>query len=97
MSRPQIEHPGAIGKGNSHILDTLTVAYRAALKLAEDGYTVQSVEVSGRNPIIWVLSSRRCDKLGGVATVIRGRANGREIVMAAKVHGAQVQWLEWRH
>lgn len=96
MSRPQIEHPGTLGEGNRHVLDTLTVAYQAALQLAEDGFTVEKVEIAARNPRIWITPCRRCASLHGVATVTRGSADGREQVMAARVRGAQVQWVESR-
>jgi hypothetical protein len=94
--RPQIEHPGTLGEGNRHVLDTLTVAYQAALQLAEDGFTVEKVEIATRNPRIWIVPCRRCAALRGVATVTRGVAGGRELVMAANVRGAQVQWVESR-
>lgn len=97
-TRPQIEHAaGNIGAGNSHILDTLTVAYRAALQLAEDGFTVLNVEIAGRNPRIWIQNCGRCARLKGVTTITRNAQTGREYVMVAYLHGAQVQWVSRSH
>lgn len=88
-----IEHPGSVGKQNQHILNTLTDAYRAALELAEQGFTVLDVRIEGRNPIIHIQNCARCRKLRGYSAAVRSGPLGREHVMVAVVKGCQVRWV----
>lgn len=88
-----IDHPGSIGVHNKHVLDTLSDAYRASLELAEQGLTVVSVRVEGRNPIILIKDSARCKALRGSSAAVRSGPRGREQMMVAVVKGCQVQWV----
>ena len=88
-----IEHPCQMGPQNKHILDTLTSAYRAALHLAEEGFTVLDVRIGTRNPRVFIQNCGRCRKLRGTSAAVRVGPQGREHVMVANVHGAQVEWI----
>jgi hypothetical protein len=97
-TRPQIEHPTrSIGAQNAHVLDSVTVVYRAALMLAEEGYTVMSVHVEGHAPVIRIAECARCKKLHGVPYIFRRGPAGSEREMVALVHGAQVRWTTRQH
>lgn len=88
-----IEHPARIGEQNRHMLDSLASAYRAAQALVDDGYTVLDVTVGKRNPLVIIQNCGRCHKLRGVSATRRVGPLGREQVMVAMVHGAQVEWV----
>lgn len=87
--KPRIEHPAAsIGMQNKHALDTLTLAYSCALRLAEDGFTVLRAVIENHKPVIWIQPEQRCESLGGGEY----KWNNRESTMQADIGGCRVQW-----
>ncbi|HID48852.1 MAG TPA: hypothetical protein EYP40_04415 [Chromatiales bacterium] len=82
---------------NDHILSSTAAAHRCALKLAEDGYTVLSVLIEHRNPVVWVQNCAKCSRLRGASMVRRMGPLGRETIMATQLHGCQVQWVVRGH
>ena len=78
---------------NEHILATSTDAHRCAMKLKEDGFSVLSIHIENRNPIVWIQSCDRCNKLRGATKVKRHTAAGMQTTMAISLHGCQVQWI----
>lgn len=85
-------HPNSIGEQNRHMLDTLTDAYKAALDLSEQGYTVLAIEIGKRNPIVRIQGERKCAKLHGAVKIIHGTPGGREETWCCNHKGAQVEW-----
>ena len=87
--RPAIEHPVAsIGPQNKHVLDTLTIAYRCAMGLAERGYVVIEVLTRNHKPIVWVQPCKQLESLHGREY----KWNRFESTMQADVDGCRVQW-----
>lgn len=83
-----------IGKQNAHILDTLTDAYRAALDLSEQGFTVVDIKVGESQPVVRILAEGRCEQLKGSYNIIRS-GPGRRILTMSTVHkGARIEWEE---
>lgn len=82
----------AVATQNDHILDRMQQAELAVEQLVARGFTVLSVKVEDRNPLIWIQHSARCNQLDGGVHVITQGPRGREEVMAATFEGCQVQW-----
>lgn len=79
---------------NDYIAHQVEKVATAVPALAAQGFTVLSVHIAERNPVIWVQRSPRCERLKGAWRVLRAVGQGREAVMAAPYEGCQVQWLE---
>lgn len=89
-------HPAEalFGAQNAHIMHAMRVAQRAVDQMIADGYTVNSVEVRDRNPVIWIATCARCAELGGAAHIVRTHTLGTRVtVMAVNIGGSQVQWV----
>lgn len=87
-------HPAeaVFGAQNAHVMHRMREAQRAVDWLIAKGFTVLSVKVRDRNPVIWIEGSSLCESLEGGVHVVKGAGAEREVVMAASVEGAQVQW-----
>lgn len=82
------------GAQNAHMVESLRAAQRAVDRLVVDGFTVHSVDVRDRNPVIWIAPCERCAELTAAAHVTHTHTNGmRTTVMVATVEGCQVQWV----
>lgn len=92
--RPTVKHSITLGKGNKHLLDAQTLAYSAALNLAEEGFSIIRVEVGDRRPVVTVEPCHRTANLRRASKVIQQGAHGSEYVMAAPYHDCQVEWVE---
>lgn len=88
-----IEHPPALVAQNRHVLDQLSRAYRCALHLTDAGFTVLSVHIECRRPVLWIQHAPACAHLGGVWIVHHPTPRGAERVMVAVIEGCQVQWM----
>lgn len=84
-------------RAHEHVLDRLYQAEVAVEWLVKNKFTVLSVEVSGRNPIIWIANSSANTRLSGVMVIRQSSERGIERVIAAIVEGCQVQWRECGH
>ena len=91
----QVNRPGAISVQNKHILDTTTDAYRAAMDLVDQGYTVLKIRIGGHKPVIVIQNTPRCRFLRG-AWFRRGKdEKGFYQEMASTIFsGCQVQWTQ---
>lgn len=89
-------HPVEVlfGAQNAHVMQSMRAAQRAVDRLIADGYTVHSINVRDRRPVIWIAACERCAALDGAAHIVRTHAPGqRQTVMAARIEGCQVQWV----
>lgn len=94
--RPPVEHPGALGLNNKHVLDGIAKAYAAALRLAEDGHEILGIQTGWRKPVIVVQPSTLCEQFQA-ATKVRYLNPGDPLRrhVSQKVtdyHGCMVQW-----
>lgn len=77
------------------IINTGLLAAMGALhRLSELGCTVTRIEVTGRNPVIWVDGGLAADALPGGRKCVVKVGNTRQVTMAADLNGCQVQWRE---
>lgn len=84
-----------IGKQNSHILNTITDAYKAALDLAEQQFDILDIQIGARNPKIEIAySPRKCRTLHGAVRMICSNNNGKSHVMTCVHKGAQIEWRQ---
>lgn len=82
---------------NEHVLGGLWQADAGVKWLVQNGYTVLSVEIGARNPLIWIANCSACQRLDGVMVIRQSGERGIERVMAALVAGCQVQWRVCGH
>lgn len=95
MNRLASHSPRVIGPQNAHILDTATDAYRAAMDLAEQGFTVLSITIGESKGIVKLLGVKRLKHLfKTLSYVIKNDAGGRSIIYYANHKGATVEWEE---
>lgn len=87
-------HPIAAARNaqNEHIASRLEAARQAVAWLGREGFTVISVQVRNRNPVIWIEGCAHCARLDGGVHTIRGSGVERETVMAAVVMDCEVHW-----
>ncbi len=78
---------------NEHILATSADAHRCAMKLKEDGFSVLSIHIESRNPVVWIQLCNKCNKLRGATKVKCNTPEGMQTTMAVSLHGCQVQWI----
>ncbi len=88
------QHPAEqlFGGQNAHMMQSMRATQRAVDWLILHHFTVLSVVVRDRNPVIWIAASARCAQLDGGTHVITDGPKGRREVMAATVEGCQVHW-----
>lgn len=92
----QIEHPEhQLGPQNTHILDTLTEGYNAAMELAGKGFTVLAVTARDSHAVVEIQRCAACRFLRGLPLAERTTPQGRERKMAVTIRGARVQWSEF--
>lgn len=77
---------------NTHILDQLDSAWAAVDALVRDGFTVLSVVINGRQPVICIQACARCDLLNGKWFRVEPARDGNLVSWQATILGAQVQW-----
>ncbi len=58
-----------------------------------EGYTVLSVHIETRNPLIQIQSCKQCERLQGATKIRRNGSTGRETVMASLINFCQVEWV----
>lgn len=96
-ARPHQNHLNQPGEQNRQVLDTLAIATRAARALVSQGFTVLTVSLERDSPRLRIRYSRRCARLRGVSAAVRGGPLGRDLIMVAQLHGAQVEWIVKGH
>ncbi len=85
--------PAVIGPQNDHVLRSLSIAFAAALDLAEKKFTVLDVKIGSRNPVVVIQGERRCASLKGAVKTIHGVPGGRQCTMVfPHEKGAQIEW-----
>ena len=92
--RPRLEAADLdlIGEQNLHMLNALALVRCCVGRLVRDGFTVISIHVEQRKPVIWIQRCARCEDLNGAVMIRRHDAVGAESVMVAPLDGCQVQW-----
>lgn len=81
-----------IGEQNVHMLNALALVRCCVGRLVREGFTVISINIEQRKPVIWIQCCARCDELKGAAMISRPAAFGTENIMVALLDGCQVQW-----
>ena len=81
----------SIGIQNKNVLNETSSAYKAALKLAEDGYTVLGITIGQGLPVITIVTEDICKHLNGVETV-KSRNNKNSFMISRTLYGCLVQW-----
>lgn len=82
----------SIGEQNVHMLNALALVRCCVGRLVREGFTVISVNIEQRKPVLWIQRCARCDDLNGAAMISRRDAVGAESIMVAPLDGCQVQW-----
>lgn len=77
---------------SSHIVGSLATATKCVQRLVREGFTVLSVHVGCRNPVIVIQPSPRCERLRGGVAMIASTARGRKQLMATSFEGCEVMW-----
>ncbi|HFE39332.1 MAG TPA: hypothetical protein ENK06_13110 [Gammaproteobacteria bacterium] len=80
-----------IGMQNVNILNQISSAYKASLKLAEDGFTVLQISLGSGMPVITLARCKACDELNGIRTI---RSEVEQIIYRVddSRHDCIVQW-----
>ncbi len=78
---------------NRLIVDQMLYVRNALDWLISEGYTVLSIHLETRNPLIQIQSCKHCDQLQGATKIRRNGSTGREITMATSVCFCQVEWV----
>lgn len=88
-------HPAEEGFGqqNAHMLNSLEAAQQCVRRLVGDGFTVHTIEMRDRQPVIWIAPDARCANFKGVARTTRTTLGTRFIVMTTTIDGCYVQWI----
>lgn len=81
-----------LGEQNLHMLNTLALVRCCVGRLVRNGFTVVSIHIEQRKPVIWILRCAQCDELKGAAMITRRGRFGVERIMVAPLDGCQVQW-----
>lgn len=84
-------------QNNDFILGRLHAAEVCVKWLKERGFAILSVEIAGRNPVVWIQNSSRCQQLSSALLIRRQGLYGTQRVMVAVVEGCQVQWKTSGH
>ncbi len=93
IKKPTSE-PTPVNAGRD-LANALIVAFQALTQLAEAGYKPQRISCEGPTPVIWIRYNGQCKHLHGVTKIISNLpVIGRQITMACRFAGAQVQWIE---
>lgn len=80
-----------IGVQNRNVLNETTVAYKAAMKLAEDGYTVLEIAIGRGMPVITIVACDGCESLNGVETT-ESHISPESYMISYALYGCLVQW-----
>lgn len=81
------------GKLNKALLDAIAIAAHETKRLIDRGFSPYRITVQGVTPTIWVRYTGHCKRLQGVTKIISNLpGQGRVIVMACRIRGAQIQW-----
>lgn len=83
-----------IGKQNTHLIHMAGRVYSAALRLADDGYTILSMHVRGRMPVIAVEPDRRLDRLRGATAITVRKNQTLGVMMTAEYQGVELRWIK---
>ncbi len=88
-------HPAeeSFGQQNAHMLNSIAAAERCERRLMADGFTVHTIEMRDRQPVIWIAPDARCAKFDGVARTTRTTLGTRFTVMTTTIDGCYVQWI----
>jgi hypothetical protein len=80
------------GRLNTHMLTSLRLATTCAEDLVARGHTLHSIDIQGRNPVLWIQSPGP-GQFAHAVKVVRNRGFGvTERLMVALHMGCQVQW-----
>lgn len=92
--RPQMDAADLepIGEQNVHMLNALALVRCCVGRLVRDGFTVVSIHIEQRKPVIWIQRCALCNELNGAAMISRPAVGGTENIMVAPLDGCQVQW-----
>ena len=82
-----------IGATNAHTLESISIAYQAALALIAQGCQISGIITGQRNPIIQLAAAPAIPLPGGIRTSRITRA-GVITIYATNYKGAQIQWRE---
>ena len=78
--------------GNAALNDALKTAMAVIFRLDESGSTVTDIDVRGGTPVLRI--DRPPPLVTGSIMVTRSNGAYRERVLAARYHGAQLEWTE---
>ena len=88
-------HPAEkdLGQQNAHMLNSIAAAERCVRRLVNDGFTVHTIEMRDRQPVIWIAPDARCANFEGVVRLARTTLGTRFTVMTTTIDGCYVQWI----
>jgi len=78
---------------NHLILYYLTRAKTVAQRLADQGHTIERIEMNGGRPVIWIQNTERCHELDGAWYRREIGTHGQHYTHQAIIDGCRVQWV----
>lgn len=87
-----IKHSDRLGTVNKEVLDATSTAYATAVSLANRGFVVKGIMAGRNDPVIWLIWTRKCNKLESCTQKLIRNGSGKVRTSVALVDGCEVRW-----